>query len=292
MQPSVRIGFRQELLDLPLEYLVALKETGPNAFKERKYKQLEASLKHVGLIEPLAVFPQATDRFLVINGNLRFHILKKLGILKARCTVALDDESYTYNRRVNALSPITEHFMILKAIANGVTEERIAVGLCVDVKTIKQRRSLLDGICPEAVELLKDKRVSSRIFYFLRKMKPLRQIDAAELMVSGKNYSLAFAASILAVTRPDQLVKPEKDTEQPDAHAMLEETTDNLVTDLAAARKTYGADVLSLSVVCRCIENLIGNANVSKYLKLNHSEVFDELQHLVSEVNAERLPTQ
>jgi RepB plasmid partitioning protein/ParB-like nuclease domain len=289
MQPSVKIGFRQELLDLPLEYLVALKETEPNAFKGRKYKQLEASLQHIGLIEPLAVFPQATDRFLVINGNLRLHILKERGIPKARCTVALDDESYTYNRRVNALSPITEHFMILKAIANGVTEERIAVGLCVDVKTIKQRRSLLDGICPEAVDLLKDKRVSSRIFHFLRKMKPLRQIDAAELMISGKNYSLAFAASILAVTRPEQLLKPEKNLEHPDSDAILEETTDNLVTDLAAARMTYGADVLSLSIVCRCIENLTENAKVSKYLKLNHPGVFDELQQLVSQVNSERV---
>src|SRR5271154_3554809 len=187
MQPSIKISFRQELLEVPLGQLVALKETEPQASKGRKYKQLEASLQHVGLIEPLAVFPQAKDRFLVINGNLRLHILKKLNISRARCTVALDDESYTYNRRVNALSPITEHFMILKAIANGVTEKRIAVGLNVDVKTIKQRRNLLDGICPEAVELLKDKRVSSKVFYFLRKMKPLRQIDAAELMVSGKN---------------------------------------------------------------------------------------------------------
>jgi RepB plasmid partitioning protein/ParB-like nuclease domain len=295
MQPSVKIGFRQELLDLPLECLLALKETGPNAFKERKYKQLEASLQHVGLIEPLAVFPQAPDRFLVINGNLRLHILRKLEIPKARCTVALDDESYTYNRRVNALSPITEHFMILKAIANGVTEERIAVGLCVDVKTIKQRRSLLDGICPEAVELLKDKRVSSRIFYYLRRMKPLRQIDAAELMVSGKNYSLAFAASILAVTRPEQLIKPEKRVEPPEtavASSVLEETTDSLLSELVIARKTYGSDVLTLSVICRCIENLSKNGKVVKYLQQNHSGILGELQHLVSQVNAERVATQ
>jgi hypothetical protein len=291
MQPSVKIGFRQELLNLPLEYLVALKETELNAFKGRKYKQLEASLRHVGLIEPLAVFPQATDRFLVINGNLRLDILKKLGITNARCIVALDDESYTYNRRVNALSPITEHFMILKAIANGVTEERIAIGLCVDVKTIKQRRNLLDGICPEAVELLKDKRISSRLFYLIRKMKPLRQIDAAELMVSGKNYSIAFAASILAVTRPEQLVRPEKRPEPPetaDASSVLEETTDNLLSDLAIARKTYGSDVLTLSVICRCIESLNKNAKVVKYLERNHSGILGELQHLVSQVNTER----
>jgi hypothetical protein len=288
---SVKISFHQELLEVPLDHLVALKETEPKASKGRKYMQLEASLQHVGLIEPLAVFPQAEDRYLVINGNLRFHILKKLNVPKARCTVALDDESYTYNRRVNALSPITEHFMILKAIANGVTEERIAVGLNVDVKTIRQRRNLLDGICPEAVELLKDKRVSAKAFYFLRKMKPLRQIDAAELMVSGKNYSLAFANSILAVSRPEQLVRPEKDTqarETADPSCLLEETG-TLVGDLAAARKTYGADVLTLSVICRSLESMIQNKQVARYLQKNHCEVLGELQDLVKQVNAERV---
>jgi hypothetical protein len=289
--PPVKIGFRQELLEVPLAHLVALKETEPSAVKGRKYIQLEASLKHVGLIEPLAVFPQAEDRYLVINGNLRLHILKKLEIPKVRCTVALDDESYTYNRRVNALSPITEHFMILKAIANGVTEERIATGLNVDVRTIKQRRNLLDGICPEAVELLKDKRVGSKVFYFLRKMKPLRQIDAAELMVSGKNYSIAFVNSILTVTPPEQLVHPEKrgeHSETVESSSLLEETTNSLVSDLAMARKTYGADVLSLSVICRCVESLTKNGKVAKYLERNHSAVFEELQDLVMQVNAER----
>jgi hypothetical protein len=181
--------------------------------------------------------------------------------------------------------------MILKAIANGVTEERIAVGLSADVKTIKQRRNLLDGICPEAVELLKDKRVSSKVFYFLRKMRPLRQIDAAELMVSGKNYSLAFANSILAVSRPQQLVRPEKGTQEretADPSCLLEETG-TLVSDLAAARRTYGAAVLSLSVICQCLEKLIKNTPIAKYLHQNHSGVLTELQDLVKQVNAERV---
>jgi ParB-like chromosome segregation protein Spo0J len=63
-------------------------------------------LEHIGLIEPLAVFPQSEERFLVTNGNLRLHILRELKVAKVRCTVALDDESYTYNKRVNSLSPI------------------------------------------------------------------------------------------------------------------------------------------------------------------------------------------
>jgi hypothetical protein len=294
MRPSVGISFRQEVLEISVANLTALKEFDNRVVQTRKYKQLRASLEHIGLIEPLAVYPQPDHNFLVTNGNLRLRILKELGVATARCTVALDDESYTYNRRVNALSPITEHFMILKAIANGVTEERIAIGLNIDVKEIRQRRNLLDGICPEAVKLLKEKRVCSRTFAYLRKMKPLRQIEAVELMIAGKNYSIPFAASILAVTHRSQLVKTEKGTQEPEAYdsALLEETTDNLISDLAIARKTYGSDVLTLSVICRCLENLIQNAEVVRYLKDNHSEVLDALQRVVRQVNVERAATQ
>ena len=98
------------------------------------------------------MFPQTEERYLVVNGNLRLHILRELQQKTVRCIRSLDDEAYTYNKRVNALSPIAEHFMILKAIANGVTEERIAIGLSIDVEAIRRRRNLLDGICPEAVD--------------------------------------------------------------------------------------------------------------------------------------------
>ena len=56
----------------------------------------------------------------------RLDILKSRGITAVRCLLATDDESYTYNKRVNYLSPIGEHHMILKALADGITEERIA----------------------------------------------------------------------------------------------------------------------------------------------------------------------
>lgn len=291
MGSPVSIGFRQQVLELPLDRLVALKEMEPRSHETRTYKQLRASLQHIGLIEPLAVFPQPEGRFLVTNGNFRLHILRELKVENARCTVALDDEAYTYNKRVNPLSPITEHFMILKAISNGVTEERIALGLNIDVRGIQARRSLLDGICQEAVDLLKEKRVSSRTFGYLRKMKPLRQIEAAELMVSGKNYSIAFAASILGVTNRDQLVRPEKDlgkVHHAPSSALLDDATDCLISELATARRTYGADVLTLTVICRSIENLIQNVKVIKYLKQYHSEILNELETLAADVAAER----
>src|SRR5262249_36554005 len=52
----------------------------------------------------------------------------------------------------NRLTVIQEHFMILRAIKSGVTEERMARSLDVDVQSIRQKRDLLEGICPEAVD--------------------------------------------------------------------------------------------------------------------------------------------
>ena len=288
---AVKIGFRKQVLEIPIECLVPLKEINSAVTGCRKFSQIKASLTHVGLIEPLAVFPQNAGLYLVLNGNLRLHLLKELGVSTVRCIVALDDEGYTYNKRVNALSPIAEHYMILKAIANGVTEERIATGLNIDVEAIRRRRNLLDGICPEVVELLRDRRISHSTFGTLRKLKPLGQIEAAELMLSAANFSSPFAAVILGVTKPDLLVKPPKviaKGDHPHASILLEETTDTLIAELAVARKTYGADVLDLTVICRCIEGLLTNPAVNKYLQQNHADARSELSRLIEETNGER----
>lgn len=44
---------------------------------------------------------------------------------------------------------------------------------------------MLNGICPEAVQVLLDKAVSAQVFAILKKKKPIRQIEAAEHMVAA-----------------------------------------------------------------------------------------------------------
>src|SRR3546814_16365568 len=82
------------------------------------------------------------------------------------------------------LATIQEHKMILRAIENGVPEERLARALNVNVGNIRHKRVLLDGICPEAIALLRDKHVPINTFGELKKLKPVRQIEAAESMVT------------------------------------------------------------------------------------------------------------
>jgi hypothetical protein len=56
----------------------------------------------------------------------------------------------------------------------------IATALDVSIESICITFDLLHGICPEVVQTLIDKSISPQVFGILRKMKPIRQIEAAE----------------------------------------------------------------------------------------------------------------
>jgi hypothetical protein len=86
------------------------------------------------------------------------------GASQARCVVAADDEAFTYNKRINRLAAIQEHYMIVRALERGVSEEKLARALNVDVKVIQQRRHLLRGISSEVAELLKDRPIGTTLF--------------------------------------------------------------------------------------------------------------------------------
>lgn len=135
-------------------------------------------------------------KYLLLDGHVRYAILTDAGETEIACLIASDDEAFTYNKRVNRLATVQEHYMILRALTRGVSEEKLAKALNVDVQHLRRRRTLLDGICPEAVDLLKDKSVNPVTFEVLRKMKPYRQIEVAELMVSAGNYTSSYAKAL------------------------------------------------------------------------------------------------
>src|SRR3546814_2800051 len=99
-------------------------------------------------------------------------------LTEVECLVAADDDTYTYNKRINRLAPIQEHRMIQRAIDRGVPRERIADALGLDVQTVRKRTRMLEGICPEAVEILKDMPCPAGTFDILRRMAPMRQMEA------------------------------------------------------------------------------------------------------------------
>jgi hypothetical protein len=288
--PKIKLAFRQNEIVLPIASIVLQKTIHPSFRKSQTYRQIAASLEQVGLIEPVVVFPRSPEDYLLLDGHVRIDILRGRGVAEVRAIFATDDESYTYNKRVNHAPPVAQHFMILKALSNGVSEERIAASLNVNVANIRKRRDMLDGICPEVVEILKTKHVTADAFAALRKMKPFRQIEAAEHMMASGTYSVKFAEALLAVTRPEFLLKPlngkQLEATSKGARVMLEQETESLVRDLKAVEDSYGTDILSLTVICGYIERLLGNTRVERHLSKHQPDILNTLRSSLAETKA------
>jgi RepB plasmid partitioning protein len=187
---------------------------------------------------------------MLLDGHLRLEVLKEMGETEVTCLVSTDDEAFTYNKRVNRIAMIQEHRMIMKAIERGVSEERLAKTLSVNVDLIRRKRRLLDGICPEVAELLKDKHISIGAVWQLKKLAPLRQIEAAELMVAMNKYTLGYARSLVAATPQAQLATPSRPKMfrgvTRDQIALMERESGNLDREFRIAEQSYGNDHLDL----------------------------------------------
>jgi hypothetical protein len=284
---AVQAAFEKQIVTLPLDIIVPQKEVTKGQREGDFYKQITASLKTIGLIEPLVVYPRGPGDYLLLEGHVRLEILKFLGFKEAKCLLSTDDEAYTYNRHVNHIPAIAQHFMLLEALKNGLTEERIASALDVSLDSIRMKRDMLNGICPEAVQMLLDKPVSPQVFSILRKMKAIRQIEAAEHMVAGGTFTIPFAKALLAVTKQEMLEEaPSSRKLQATsiaARSMLVEQNEFLLKDLRAVEESYGTDVLTLTVSFGYLERLLHNSLVERYLERHHLDILQTLRRLLSE---------
>jgi len=286
MSKHVALGFDLQGLTLPVAAILPLRQVQLSLKCSEKYQQVLASVREIGIIEPLIVFPQQgtsnSNTYLLLDGHIRLEVLKQLGETEARCLVSADDEAFTYNKRVNRMATVQEHVMILKAIRNGVSEERIAKVLNVDVASIRQKRDLLNGICKEAAEILKNKHMAPAAFSFLKKMKPMRQIEVAELLVASGNFSMPYVKALLAATHPDMLLDPDKHKAvqglTPEQVTKMEQEMDALQRDLKVIEESHGDSVLNLVLACGYLEKLFANGRVTRYLAQHHADIFGELQ--------------
>jgi hypothetical protein len=291
MIDRVRMACGSEVLMIPLQKILPMRLPNDSIRTTVKYKCIEASIRELGLIEPLVVFPQpdSDGSFMLLDGHVRYMILKELNLSSAKCLLSTDDEGFTYNHKVNRLSAIQEHFMILRAIKNGVTEVRIARSLDVNVASIRHKRDLLDGICPEAVHLLKDRRAPGDVFRELRRVKPMRQIEIAELMRAANNYSVGYAKCLAAATPADQLLDDNRAKEMhglsPEDIARMEHEMESLGREFKLIEESHGKNVLNLVIVVGYLRKLLGNARIVRYLSQNHPEILVEFQKLVEAKN-------
>lgn len=284
---GVTLGFVPEPISVPVICILPSRRTPAGVANTRKFKQIRSSIGEVGLIEPLsvtAVDPQSGHHML-LDGHIRLEAMRELGFVEAPCLVATDDETYTYNNRINRLATVQEHYMIRRAIDRGVSPERLAKALSVDVTQIMKKVNLLDGICPEAVELLKDRQFSPELTRAIRKMKPTRQVECVELMVAANNITVAYAEALLVATPAARLVDGKKPKKligvSQEQIAKMEREMSNLQEQYKIVEQTYGQDVLNLVLARGFLAKLLENGSVLKYLNQRQQELIREFESIL-----------
>jgi hypothetical protein len=293
MAKQVKIGFNPRGVLIPLTNILPMKKLKPIYKASQKYQQVLASVREVGIIEPLIVFPQSgsSEVFLLLDGHVRLDVLQQLGQSHSPCLIATDDETYTYNKRVSRMATVQEHVMILKAIKSGLSEDRIAKTLAVDIASIRQKRDLLDGVCKEAAEILKNKHLSPSVFGLLKKMKPMRQIEVAELLVTANNFSVPYTKALLGATPAEMLIDPDKSKPlqglTPEQFAKMQKEMEVLQRDLQAVHQSHGNEMLELVLACGYATKLFSNPRIARYLTQHHEDLCRELQGVVEGASLE-----
>lgn len=175
--------------------------------------------------------------------------------------------------------------MIRRAVERGVTPERIANDLKVDVSHIQKKLNLLDGICAEAAGLLKDQRFSPNLGATIRKMKPTRQIECVELMVAANNVTTTYANALLAATPAEMLVGERKPKRMSgvsaEQMAKMEKEMGNLQGQYKAIEHSYGQDVLHLVLAQGYLRSLLKNQATFRFLSMRQPDVLREFSNLV-----------
>lgn len=287
---TIKLSFEGEPRVIPIACLVPLKVLRSGVKDSKKYDQILRSVRSIGLVEAPVVAPRpdAAGQYFLLDGHLRIEALKDLGATEVECIISTDDEGYTYNKRINRLAAVQEHRMIRRAIDRGVPEEKIAEALGLEVNSVHRRSRMLNGICADAIEILKDMPCPIAVFDTLRRMAPIRQIEAAELMVGQNNFTVVFAKAMLAAT-PDKLLVSVS-AKRPasvsgEQIARMERELASLQMQVKSFEESYGVDNLQLTVARAYVRSLLHNARVARWIGLHRREYLEEL-HSIAEMES------
>lgn len=286
MPDRILAAFERRIAVLPLAAVLPGRVVPQAALRTVRFKRIERSMAEIGIIEPLVVAPLRDGIHLLLDGHLRYAVLKATGATQVRCLVATDDEAFTYNKRVNHLATVQEHLMIVRAIEKGVPEEKTARALNVEVGHIRARQTMLNGICPEAIDLLKDKPVAPHAFKALRRMRPVRQIEAAELMISMSNYTASYADLLLAGTQKRDLLHPEKPKRvggmTPEQIARMEQEMESVHRNFRDVEASFRKDSFDLVLASGYLAKLLRKPEIERFLEQRHPEILEGFQAVVA----------
>jgi hypothetical protein len=249
----------------------------------KKYRQrIEASLRAVGLIDPLIVFP-IEDSYEILDGTLRYRILLDLGVETVPCLVHSTRDGFTGNRMVNQLSASQEMRMLRKSLEE-LDEKTIASALGMQGIGHRLNKGLLAKLHPDVVKAFDVNKINLQTARELIHVKQERQFEILKLMDSCDDYSTTFARGLVLKT---SLVKRAKTSGAKSPWTQADEKKSQLLKKLQEAEqqqdfytglyRQYTTNLLKLVIYVR---TLLNNESVRAYLQANYAEltqIFEEI---------------
>lgn len=269
-------------MDVPVKRLRPLRD---RQITKREHDRIIASIKAVGLIEPLVIFPEGED-YVILDGVQCYRALVELGVEVVPCILGKQREAFTGNRMVNRVSPIQEHRMIEKSLGE-VDEAAIAAALGISGLGHRLKKTLLKQLHPDvatAFDAGKITRVCAKEFTHV---KPPRQKEILQVMASQDDYTTIFARTLVIKTPAEQRESRGR------KHNPWDKTTqkkNDLLKKLAEAEqkhdfysqlyKQYTVDLLRLAIYTR---SLLTNARLRAYLDQRHAEIVTRFEAIIAD---------
>lgn len=271
-----------EAIDIPIVQLTPLRDRKVTG---REFDRILASIKAIGLIEPLVVYPDGAN-YVILDGVQRYRALIELGVEVVPCILGKEREAFTGNRMVNRVSPVQEHRMIEKSLEE-LDEDTIAAALGVSNIAYRMKKTLLSRLHPEIAAALDDGRITRACAQELTFVKPARQKEILTAMNSYKDYGIAFARTLILKTPANQR---EVRGRKQDPWDKTAQRKNDLLKRLSEAEqqhdfysrlyKQYTIDLLRLAIFAR---SLLTNPRVRSYLDQNHRPVVTRFEAVIAD---------
>ena len=258
-----------EGLDVPIIRLRPLRD---RKITKREFDRILSSIKAVGLIEPLVVYPEGDD-YVILDGVQRYRALLEMGVDMAPCIIGNQREAFTGNRMVNRVSPVQEHRMIEKSLAE-VDEASIAAALGISTVAHRLKKTLLNRLHPDVAAAFDQGKINRVCALEFTHVKTPRQKEILDAMEGYKDFSTAFVRTLVIKTPPQQRDSHRRKSNPWDKTTQRK---NDLLKQLAEAEqkhdfysrlyKQYTIDLLRMAIYTR---TLLTNIRIREYLERNH----------------------
>lgn len=272
-----------DALDIPIVRLRPLRE---RSISKRDYDRIAASIRALGLLEALVVYPEGED-YVILDGAQRYRILLEMGVDLVPCVLGQQREAFTCNRMVNRLSPLQEHRMIKTSLEKSLDEKTIANALGIAGIGHRLKKALINQLHPDVAAAFDEGKLSRSCTREMTFVKPARQREIFAAMEGYKDFSTPFARALVLKTPPAQRETRRKKVNPWDKTTQKK---NDLVKKLAEAEekhdfysrlyKQYTVDLLRIAIYAR---TLVTNARLRAYLDEHHPEIVSRFEAIIAD---------